>query len=67
MVLRTASKPDKLPMLHVRLNPELLKMVSYLAIDWDTTRSGAAERLLREALEKYDARQERNALMHAVH
>lgn len=53
-------------MVHVRLDPMLVRMIDYLAVDWDTTRSAAVERLVREALEKYDARRQRDSLLVAV-
>jgi hypothetical protein len=60
------SRQARQPMVHVRLEPTLVRMIDYLAVDWDTTRSGAAERLIREALEKYDARNGRDSLLVAV-
>lgn len=54
------------PMLHLRFNPDVVKMLDYLAVDWDTSRSGAAERLILEALERYDARKHRDSLLVAV-
>ena len=54
------------PMIHVRLDPVLVRMIDYLSVDWGTTRSGAVEKLVREGLQKYDARQERDTLLVAV-
>jgi metal-responsive CopG/Arc/MetJ family transcriptional regulator len=54
------------PMIHVRLDPTLVKMIDYLAVDWASTRSGAVERLIREALRKYDARGDRDRLLVSV-
>ena len=48
------------PMIHIRLDKHLVKMIDYLAIDWDTTRSGAVERLLQEALSKYNPNGQRD-------
>lgn len=64
---RAESRGHRDPMVHIRLESELIKMVDYLAVDWSTTRSGAAERLIREALDKYDAKQERDSRLVAVH
>jgi len=60
------SRQTRQPMVHVRLEPTLVRMIDYLAVDWDTTRSGAVERLIREALDKYDARNGRDSLLVAV-
>jgi len=54
------------PMLHLRLDERIVKMIDYLAVDWDISRSGAAERLILEALERYDARKHRDSLLVAV-
>ena len=59
-------KRSRQPMVHVRLDPTLLRMIDYLAVDWDTTRSAAVERLIGEALAKYDARKGRDSLLVAV-
>lgn len=61
-----SSGPQKEPMVHVRLDPVLIKMVDYLSVDWGTTRSAAVERLIREALQQYDARRERDSMLVAV-
>lgn len=66
MVAKEFNSRRRNSMVHVRLDPMLVRMIDYLAVDWDTTRSAAVERLVREALEKYDARRQRDSLLVAV-
>ena len=67
MPTELAEREKKNPMVHVRLDPTTLKKVDYLSVDWTTTRGAAIQRLLDEALTKYEALKERNSLLQAVH
>lgn len=41
-------------MVHIRLEPELVKLIDYLAAEWDMYRNEVVAKLVREALAKYD-------------
>ena len=41
---------DERPMVHIRLPKVLVKRVDHLAVDWDTDRARAVERLLEHAV-----------------
>lgn len=41
---------DAKVMVHIRLSKDVLKAVDHLAVEWDTYRGEAIERLLRAAL-----------------
>jgi hypothetical protein len=48
---------------HVWLPTRQVKMIDYLAVDWETNRTEALRRLVDEALERYDPRAKRNELL----
>jgi hypothetical protein len=41
-------------MVHVRLEPELVKLIDYLGAEWDMYRNEVVAKLITEALAKYD-------------
>ena len=43
---------DNREMVHVRLHKSLIREIDHLAVDWDTYRNGAVERLLSWAVEQ---------------
>jgi hypothetical protein len=48
---------------HVWLPARSVKMIDYLAVDWETNRTEALRRLVEEALAKYDPLAKRNELL----
>lgn len=51
--------------MHVWLPVRAVKMIDYLAVDWEMNRAEALRRLIDEALETYDPLARRNALLGA--
>lgn len=47
------------PMVHIRLPKPLVRRVDHLAVDWDTDRARAVERLLRDAVPQAEERSAR--------
>ncbi|MEX1253897.1 MAG: ribbon-helix-helix protein, CopG family [Dehalococcoidia bacterium] len=41
-------------MVHVRLDAKLVRAIDHLAVDWRLYRNEAMERLLKEAITKYE-------------
>lgn len=50
-------------MIHVRLEPELVRLIDYLAADWDMYRNEVVAKLVKEALAKYDPARLRQAVL----
>ena len=48
---------------HVWLPSRLVKMIDYLAVDWEVNRTEAIRRLVEEALGRYDPQARRNELL----
>ena len=48
---------------HVWLPSRLVKMIDYLAVDWEVNRTEAMRRLVEEALARYDPLARRNELL----
>lgn len=49
--------------IHIWLPTRKVKMIRYLAVDWEMTLQEATSRLLDEALERYEPMAQRNALL----
>ena len=52
---------------HVWLPSSLVKMIDYLAVDWETNRTETLRRLVEEALGRYDPLARRNELLDPPH
>lgn len=50
-------------MVHVRLEPELVKLIDYLGAEWDMYRNEVVAKLITEALAKYDPARLRQAVL----
>ena len=48
------SEPSKRETVHLKLDREVVRAVDLLAVLWDSYRNEAVERLLKEALDRYE-------------